>query len=93
MTRRKIGHLMVASALVFAFSLTGVGAMAAFATETPTPGSDLATDIQTAQAGDKATANDVDTAAEVNVDDGEVEQLDEVDNGNTSTSTNTSQQK
>ena len=93
MTRRKIGHLMVASAFVFAFSLTGVGAMAAFAAETPTPGSDLATDIQTAQAGDKATANDVDTAAEVNVDDGEVEQLDEVDNGNTSTSTNTSQQK
>lgn len=93
MTWRKIGHLVVASVFVFAFSLTGVGATAVFAAEAPTPGSELATDIQAAQAGDKATANDVDTAAEVDVDDGEVEQLDEVDNGNTSTSTNTSQQK
>jgi len=87
MIRRQIGHLMVASAFVFAFSLTGLGAMAVLAANTPTPGSDLASDIQTGQAGDRVTAEDTDTAEEVDVDNGEVDQLDEIDNGNTSTST------
>ena len=86
MIRRKIGHLMVASAFVFAFSLTGVGAMAAFATETPTPGSDLAADIQTAQAGvnEHGTVNDEDVAEEVS-DDGQTESVEESDNTLTST--------
>jgi hypothetical protein len=93
MIRHKIGHLMAASALVFAFTASGVGAMAVLGANTPTPGTDLATDIQTGQAGDKITAEDVDTAEEVDVDNGEVEQLDEIDNGNTSASANTSQSK
>jgi len=87
MIRRKLGHLMVAAAFVFAFSLTGIGAMAALATDTPTPGSDLAADIQTGQRGDQVKADDVDTAEEVNTDDGQVDQLDEIDNGNTAEST------
>ena len=87
MIRRKIGHLMVASAFVFAFSISGIAAMAVFAADAPKPGSDLASDIQSGQAGDRITAEDVDTAEEVDVDNGEVEQLDEIDNGNTSAST------
>jgi hypothetical protein len=87
MIRRKIEHLMVASTFVFAFNLSGVGAVAVFAANTPTPGSDLATDIQTGQAGEHGKVDDVDTAEEVDVDDGQVEQLDEIDNGNTSAST------
>ena len=87
MIRRKIGHLLVASAFVFTFSMTGLGVMGAIAANTPTPGSDLASDIQTGQRGDQFKANDTDTAEEVNVDDGQVEQLDEIDNGNTSEST------
>jgi hypothetical protein len=91
MIRRKIGHLIAASALMFAFSLTGVGVIAVLATDTPTPGSDLATDVQIAQAGEKATANDVDTAEEVNVDDGQVEAVEESVNGpEASTSTGNS---
>lgn len=81
MIRRKLGHLMAASAFVFAVSLTGAGTMAAFATDVPTPGSDLANDIQAGSAGEKATANDVDTAEEVNVDDGQVELVEESDTG------------
>jgi hypothetical protein len=91
--RRKIANLISASAFVVAFTSTGTGAIAVFAANTPTPGSDLATDIQTGQAGDKITAEDVDTAEEVDVDNGEVEQLEEVDNDNPSTSTNPSQLK
>jgi hypothetical protein len=87
MIRRKIGHLMVASTFVFAFNLTGVAPTAVFAANTPTPGSDLAADIQTGQAGEHGKVDDVDTAEEVDVDDGQVEQLDELDNGNTSAST------
>jgi hypothetical protein len=87
MIRRQLRHLMVAAAFVFAISLTGIGAMAVFATDTPTPGSDLAADIQTGQRGDQVKANDVDTAEEVNTDDGQVDQLDEIDNGNTAEST------
>ena len=77
MIRRKIGHLMVASAFVLA--LTGAGATSAFAThsESPTPGSDLATDLQTAEVGEKAAVHDTDTAAEMDVDDGQVENVDE----------------
>jgi hypothetical protein len=71
---------MVASAFVFAVSLTGVGTIAAVA-DTTTPGSDLANDVQAGQTGDTTTANDVDTAEEVNVDDGQVDQVDESDNG------------
>jgi hypothetical protein len=87
MIRRKIGHLMVASAFVFAASLAGVGALAVFAADAPTPGSDLAADIQVGQRGDQIKANDVDTAEAVNTDDGQVDQLDEIDHGNTSAST------
>jgi hypothetical protein len=93
MIRRKLGHLMVASAFAFALNLTGIGATAVFATDTPTPGGDLAKDVQTAEAGERATANDLDTAEEVDVDNGEVDQLDQVDNGNTSASATTNQQK
>lgn len=79
MIRRKIGHLMVASAFVLA--LTGAGATSAFAihNETPTPGSDLAADIQTAERGEKALANDVDSAAEFDVDDGQVSNVEDID--------------
>jgi hypothetical protein len=77
MFRRKFGHLMVASAFVLA--LTGASATSAFAfhTENPTPGSDLAADVQTAERGEKTVANDTDTAAEMDVDDGQVEDVDE----------------
>ena len=85
MIRRKIGRLMVASAFAFALSL--IGAMAVLAANTPAPGSDMAADIQTGQAGDQPKANDSDSAEEVGVDDGQVDQLDEIDNGNTSAST------
>ena len=79
MIRRKIGHLMVASAFVLA--LTGAGATSAFAihSETPTPGSDLAADVQTAERGEKALANDVESAAEFDTDDGQVSNVDDVE--------------
>jgi hypothetical protein len=76
MIRLKIGHLMVASAFVLA--LTGAGATSVFATDqAATPGSDLANDVQTAQADETVTANDVESASEVGVDDGQVENVDE----------------
>jgi hypothetical protein len=76
MIRRKIGHLMVASAFVLA--LTGAGATSAFAfhTENPTPGSDLAADVQAGEAGEKANVTDESSSAEFNVDDGAVEDVD-----------------
>jgi hypothetical protein len=86
MIRRKIGHLMVASAFVLA--LTGAGATSALAihSENPTPGSDLANDVRTAERGDKAVANDVETAAEFDVDDGQVSNVDDVEVNGTSNS-------
>src|SRR3979409_1683820 len=77
MIRRKIGHLMVASAFVLA--LTGAGATSAFAihSETPTPGSDLAADVQAGEAGGKESVTDESSSAEVNVDDGAVENVDD----------------
>jgi hypothetical protein len=80
MIHRKIGHLMAASAFVFAFSLTGVGAMAVFAADSPTPGSDLATDIQAGQAGPQAVANDEGIAEEVDANNFEITVDEETDN-------------
>lgn len=76
MMRRKIGNLMAATAFVFAACLSGVGSIGALA-ET---GSDLNNDVRAGEAGESTTANDVDTAEEVNGD-GEFETVDETDNG------------
>jgi hypothetical protein len=78
MIRRKIGHLMVASA--FSLAMLGAGSTAALATDT-TPGTDLANDVHAGEMAEKATANDTDTAAEVN-EDGEFEDVDELEVGN-----------
>ncbi|MHB8611421.1 MAG: hypothetical protein ACYDAL_03185 [Candidatus Dormibacteraceae bacterium] len=79
MIRRKIGQLAVASA--FAFALTSAGVVAVGATVVPTPGSDLGNDVQASQASEETTANGGDTAGEVNVDDGQGDQLVEADHG------------
>lgn len=77
MIRRKIGHLTAASAFVFAATLTGT--MTAFATDAPAPGSDLATDIQTAQAGPQTVANDEGIAEEVDANNFEITLDEETD--------------
>jgi hypothetical protein len=78
MIRRKIGHLMVASA--FSLAMLGAGSTAALATDT-TPGTDLANDVHAGEMAEKATANDTDTAEEVN-DNGEFEDVDDLEVGN-----------
>jgi hypothetical protein len=78
MIRRKIGHLVVASTFVLA--MLGAGSTVAFATDTTTPGSDLANDVRAGELGEKAAANDVDTAEEVD-EDGAVEDVDEMEMG------------
>ena len=83
---RKIGHLMVAAAAVFSFSLFGAGSAAAVMMDTPTPGSDLANDIQAGESGEHATANDVESAEEVGTEDDAVENVTETDNTNTGAS-------
>ena len=89
MFRRNLGHLMVASAFVFASSLVGAGSAFAMTMDTTTPGSDLATDVQAGESGEHGTANDVESAEEVGTDDGQVENVVETDNGNTGVSSNT----
>lgn len=76
MLRRKIGHLTVASSFVLA--MLGAGTAIAYATDTTTPGTDLANDVQVGEQGEHATANDVETAEEIDEDD-EVEDVDEHD--------------
>lgn len=78
MIRRTIGHLMAAGAFVFVACLSGAGTISAFAETTP---SDLTTDVQAGQTGETDTANDADQAEEVDVDNGEVEQVGETQNG------------
>jgi hypothetical protein len=78
MIRHKLGHLMVASA--FSLAMLGAGSTAALATDT-TPGTDLANDVHAGEMAEKATANDTDTAEEVN-EDGEFEDVDELEAGN-----------
>jgi hypothetical protein len=78
MIRRKIGHLMVASA--FSLAMLGAGSTAALATDT-TPGTDLANDVHAGETGEKTTANDVDTAEEVD-EDGAIDDVDELEVGN-----------
>lgn len=76
MLRRKIGHLMVASSFVFA--MLGAGSAIAYATDTTTPGTDLANEVQAGEQGEPATANDDETAEDIDEDD-EVEDVDEHD--------------
>jgi hypothetical protein len=78
MIRHKLGHLMVASA--FSLAMLGAGSTAALATDT-TPGTDLANDVHAGEMGEHATANDVDTAEEVD-EDGATEDVDDVEVGN-----------
>jgi hypothetical protein len=78
MIRRKIGHLMVASA--FSLAMLGAGSTAALATDA-TAGTDLANDIRAGETGEHATANDVDTAEEVD-EDGALQDVDELEVGN-----------
>jgi hypothetical protein len=78
MIRRKIGHLMVASA--FSLAMLSAGSTAAFATDT-TAGTDLANDVHAGETGEKTTANDVDTAEEVD-EDGAIDDVDELEVGN-----------
>jgi hypothetical protein len=78
MIRRKISHLVVASTFVLA--MLGAGSTVAFATDRTTPGSDLANDVHAGELGEKAAANDVDTAEEVD-EDGAVEDVDEMEVG------------
>ena len=73
----RIRSLTVAAVMSLgALGLGGTHVHAALA-----PASDLSSDLQNAETGEHATTNDVDTAAEFNVDDGQVGQVGEQQTG------------
>ncbi len=75
----RIRTLVVAAAM--SLGALGVGVIHAYAASTPAPASDLGHDVQNAETGEHATTNDIDTAAEFNVDDGQVGQVGEQQTG------------
>ena len=75
---RTLAVAAVASLGAFGFGVTHVHAAP---TPAPVHASDLSIDVQNAEAGEHATTNDVDTAAEFNVDDGQVGQVGEQQTG------------
>ena len=75
-------NLAMAGAVVVGVAGAGVGVVASAASgpSVATPGSDLSTDIHAGETGEHATANDVDTAQESDVDNGVVENVDVQEN-------------
>src|ERR1700694_2412738 len=75
---------LIATGAIVAVGVIGGGAGVASAsapkTATTTSGSDLNADLHQAEAGEHATANDVESAAEDNVDDGQVGDVDSQEN-------------
>jgi hypothetical protein len=70
-----IRHIAAAGALALGVSLAGLGGIGASAAGTQ--GNDLGADIQTGiQSGQSASAHDADTAAEFNLDEGQIEDVD-----------------
>jgi hypothetical protein len=72
---KSIRHVAAASVLALGASLVGIGGIGAFAAGTQA--TDLGSDIQAGlQSGQLASAHDEDTAAEFDVDEGQIEEVD-----------------